>query len=259
MNCNETERWLDAYCDGELEVPRSLELEEHMRGCPACAQKRASATAMSRHIRSAAFAAPENLHRRIRAAVRTEPKADEPVQVRFQSWLFWAFGSVAASLILAFILAQTVFRPDSDQLVLNEIVDSHIRSLIGNHEVDVASSDQHTVRPWFEGKIDFAPPVPDLSGRGFEIVGGRLDYINGHAAAALVYRIRKHYISLFIWPSGAAGKEVEGVRLESRRAQRGYQNVQWKSGSMTYWAISEISADELRDFAKAFMVEATGH
>jgi anti-sigma factor RsiW len=143
--------------------------------------------------------------------------------------------------------------------VLNEIADSHVRSLIGNHLVDVASSDQHTVRPWFEGKVDFAPAVPDLSAHGFEIIGGRLDYINGHPAATLVYQCRKHYISLFIWPSGAANQAVQPARFESRPAQRGYQVLRWNSGGMSHWAISEINADELREFVEAFVHEEAGH
>ena len=143
--------------------------------------------------------------------------------------------------------------------VLNEIADSHIRSLIGNHLVDVASSDQHTVRPWFEGKVDFAPPVPDLSARGFEIIGGRFSYIAGHPAATLVYLSRKHYISLFIWPLGAGHPTDYSIRFERQPAQRGYEVLRWNSGSMSYWAISEIRPEELRDFAKAFASEEAGH
>jgi anti-sigma factor RsiW len=259
MNCQETQRWLEAYCDGELDMPRGLELEQHLRDCPACAQSRKHVTLAGKQIRAAAFNAPENLQERIRAAVLPERKHNNSTSRPVRPWFFWGLSTAAASLVLAFILAQTVFRPGPDGLVLNEIADSHIRSLIGNHLVDVASSDQHTVRPWFEGKVDFAPAVPDLSARGFEIVGGRLDYISGRPAAALVYRSRKHYISLFIWPSGAANKAVQSIGFESKPAQRGYEVLHWNSGGMSHWAISEISSDELRDFAKAFASELAGH
>ena len=258
MNCNETQRWLDAYCDGELDMSRSLELEQHLRGCPVCAQARENAAVAGKHIRAAAFDAPENLQERIRAAVLPDGKCEQPIRRPIRLWFTWGLITAAASLAIAFVLAQTVFRPGSDRMALNEIADSHIRSLIGNHLVDVASSDQHTVRPWFEGKVDFAPSVPDLSAHGFEIIGGRLDYINGHPAATLVYQCRKHYISLFIWPSGAAHPAAQPLRFERQQAQRGYEVLRWKSHSMSYWAISEISPEELRDFAKAFAREEAG-
>lgn len=259
MNCQETQCWLDAYCDGELDLPRSLEVERHLRDCPACAQAKETAALTRKQIRATAFTAPSNLQTRIRAAVLPETKRDRPARLPMRSWFAWGLSTAVASLVLAFILAQTVLRPGADGMVLNEIADSHIRSLIGNHLVDVASSDQHTVRPWFEGKVDFAPAVPDLSARGFQIIGGRLDYINGRPAATLVYQCRKHYISLFIWPSGPVNKAVQSIHFESKPAQRGYEVLHWKSGSMSHWAISEISSEELRDFAKAFANEEAGH
>ena len=258
MNCQEIQRWLDAYCDGELDLPLSLELEQHLRDCTACAQARQNVTIAGKQIRAAAFDAPVDLQRRIRAAVLPDIKRDKLAPRPFRSWLAWGLSAAAASLVLALVLAQTVFRPGAEGTVLNEIADSHIRSLIGNHLVDVASSDQHTVRPWFEGKVDFAPAVPDLSAHRFEIIGGRLDYINGHPAATLVYQCRKHYISLFIWPSGAAHPAAQPLRFERQQAQRGYEVLRWKSGSMSYWAISEISPEELREFAKAFAREEAG-
>ena len=259
MNCQETQRWLDAYCDGELDLPRSVELEQHLCDCPACTQARETVTLAGQQVRAAAFVAPQYLRERIRAAVLPEPKPDKPASLPARWWYFWGLGTAAASLGLAFVLAQTVFRPGADGVVLNEIADSHIRSLIGNHLVDVASSDQHTVRPWFEGKVDFAPAVPDLSARGFELIGGRLDYINGRPAAALVYQCRKHYLSLFIWPTGPAKEAVQSIRFEPQPAQRGYAVIHWKTGSMNYWAISEIRPEELRDFAEAFAKAEAGH
>ena len=259
MNCQETQRWLDAYCDGELDLPRSLELEQHLRDCPACAQARETMKLSGRPIRVAAFKAPAYLQHRIRAAVLPNDERDKPVPRPFRSWFAWGLSAAAASLVLAFVLVQTVFRPGADGTVLNEITDSHIRSLIGNHLVDVASSDQHTVRPWFEGKVDFAPGVPDLSAHGFEIIGGRLDYISGHPAATLVYQCRKHYISLFIWPSDAKNTATRTVAFEHKTSQRGYQVIHWTSNGMDHWAVSEIMPDELRNFAKTFAIEEAGH
>jgi len=259
MNCQEIQRWLGAYCDGELDLPRTLEIEKHLRDCPACAQAKETAMLTRKQIRAAAFDAPSNLQSRIRAAVLPETKRNKPAPRPMRSWFTWGLSTAAASLVLAFIFAQTVLRPNTDGAVLNEIADSHIRSLIGNHLVDVVSSDQHTVRPWFEGKVDFAPAVPDLSAHGFEIIGGRLDYINGHQASTLVYQVRKHYISLFIWPSGAKNTAAQAVVFENKTSQRGYQVIHWISNGMNHWAISEISPEELREFAKAFASEEAGH
>jgi anti-sigma factor RsiW len=131
--------------------------------------------------------------------------------------------------------------------LLAELTDSHVRSLIGTHLTDVISSDQHTVRPWFEGKLDFAPPVEDLSSQGFPLVGGRVEYIDGRAVAALVYERRKHFINLFVWPAAADNQEVR-----EEKPQRGYNIVRWRAAGMNYWAVSEVAEDDLRKFAVAF-------
>src|SRR5262245_54824603 len=248
MNCQESKRWLDAYLDGELDLPRAVELEGHLQDCPACAQAQQRLFSLREAIRAAAFQAPQSLARRVRTALLSQTRSVRPQRTPFRWWLSWGFGSAAATLCLAVILAQTVFQTGPEQRVLNEITDSHIRSLMGTHLVDVASSDQHTVRPWFEGKVDFAPPVPNLSAKGFEIIGGRLDYIAGRPTATLVYQIRKHYISLFIQPAASP----RAMDIESRSYQRGYHVVSWAAHGMRYWAISEISDEELRDFAKTF-------
>jgi anti-sigma factor RsiW len=130
--------------------------------------------------------------------------------------------------------------------LLAQLTDSHVRSLIGTHLTDVATSDQHTVRPWFEGKLDFAPPVEDLSASGFPLVGGRVEYVNGRSVAALVYERRKHFINLFVWPRSGAEEVI------SEKPQRGYNVLHWTSNGMTYWALSEISEDDLRKFAHEF-------
>jgi anti-sigma factor RsiW len=150
---------------------------------------------------------------------------------------------------LGFFIGQTFYRNSARQTLLAQLTDSHIRSLMGTHLTDVISSDQHTVRPWFEGKLDFAPPVPDLSAQGFPLVGGRVEYIGGRAVAALVYERRKHFINLFIWPEAGA----EALRAEP--AQRGYNVMHWRRNGMNYFAVSEVSPEDIRklgdDFAAA--------
>ncbi len=257
MNCRETRYWLDAHCDNELDLSRSVELEQHLRDCPACSASRQNLTLLRRQIRAAAFAAPENLRQRVSAALRAERDQARPAHRPLRWWLAPGLAIAAASLVVAFVLTQTLFRPDPERRVLDEVSDSHIRSLAGTHLVDVVSTDQHTVRPWFEGKIDFAPPVPDLATRGFELIGGRLDYVAGHPAAALVYQRRKHVINVFVQPATDADLARSPV-LQNKTSRRGYQIVAWNSGGMSYWAVSEINVGELREFAEAFSRETTG-
>ena len=136
--------------------------------------------------------------------------------------------------------------------MIAEVAAGHARSLLADHLFDVASSDQHTVKPWFQGKIDFSPPVKDLKEQGFALAGGRLDYIDGHTAAALVYRRRQHVINLFIWPANDAADSA--VRTLSRR---GYQMSHWIAQSLDFWAVSDLNADELGEFARLVRGEAT--
>jgi anti-sigma factor RsiW len=155
--------------------------------------------------------------------------------------------ALAAGVVLGFFAGQFRVHNASERTLLASLTDSHVRSLIGTHLTDVISSDQHTVRPWFEGKLDFAPPVEDLSGQGFPLVGGRVEYIDGRSVAALVYERRKHFINLFVWPAAAGNQEVKG-----EKPQRGYNIVRWHAAGMNYWAVSEIAEDDLRKFAVAF-------
>jgi anti-sigma factor RsiW len=246
MNCQETQHWLSAYCDGELPMPLTLELEQHFGSCQSCAQKRDNLKLMTRRVGSMAYSAPESLRQRMRAAA--QPSA--PVARSVRAGPAWWTGIAAAALFITAFVWQQHDRAQERRMLLSEVTDSHIRSLVGDHLVDVASSDKHTVRPWFEGKVDFAPAVPDLSAHGFKTIGGRLDYINGHSAAALVYQCRKHYISLLLWPAGA--DENATSVIESETAQRGYSIVRWNEGGLCYWAISEVSQDDLQSFAQAF-------
>lgn len=127
-----------------------------------------------------------------------------------------------------------------------ELVDNHVRSLIGDHLTDIRSTDQHTVKPWFAGKIDFAPRVVDLTAKGFPLLGGRVDYIRGHTAAALVYGRRRHFVNLFIWPAGASEMGAQS------RAYNGYSLLHWVADGLSYWAVSDAAAPELDAFSSAY-------
>lgn len=248
MSCEDARRLIAAYSDGELDLVRSLEVEEHLRGCDSCASAHENLRALKQAAHSAYFHAPAGLRESVLASLRPSTPISQNAVIR-RAPRFWITTglALAAGILLGFFAGQIRVRDASEQTLLAALTDSHVRSLIGTHLTDVISSDQHTVRPWFEGKLDFAPPVPDLSGQGFPLVGGRIEYIDGRSVAALVYERRKHFINLFVWPTAAANQEVKGVN-----PQRGYNIVRWHAAGMNYWAVSEIAGDDLRKFAAAF-------
>src|SRR5262249_22819179 len=137
-------------------------------------------------------------------------------------------------------------RSSHQQVILSAVLAGHIRSLQADHLVDVPSSDRHTVKPWFQGRLDFAPPVPDLSELGWTLIGGRLDYVDGRPVAALVYRRRMHNINVFLWPrSGAASDTIKGEDAQ------GYSVLHWDGADMAYWVVSDMNRLELYDFAQS--------
>jgi anti-sigma factor RsiW len=248
MNCDDARRLLAAYSDAELDLVRSLEVEEHLRSCDSCASARENLRTLKQAAHSAYFQAPDGLRESVLAAVRASEPVPQNVAVRRapRSWVTTGL-ALAAGILLGFFVAQILYRHSSERALLAALTDSHVRSLIGTHLTDVISSDQHTVRPWFEGKLDFAPPVADLSGQGFPLVGGRVEYIDGRAVAALVYERRKHFINLFVWPGATGNQEVN-----AEKPQRGYNVVRWRALGMNYSAVSEIGEDDLRKFAAVF-------
>jgi len=247
MTCDEVRPLLAAYHDGELDAAGVVQVGEHVRGCERCRAEIESLRTLSRAVQPAFFAAPAELSGNILAAIaESEPATNiVPLPRRSTAWL-WHGLSLAAALVLGFSIAQLFHGQSAHNALLAQLTDSHVRSLIGTHLTDVATSDQHTVRPWFEGKLDFAPPVEDLSAAGFPLVGGRVEYVNGRAVAALVYERRKHFINLLVWPKNGAEDVI------SEKPQRGYNILHWTGNGMTYWAVSEIAEDDLRKFAHEF-------
>ena len=253
MNCLETRRLLDADVDGELDLVHQLELEEHLRVCPQCAALRDRLATRRAVLRESLprYAAPPALVRKVRAAVLAETKpATEPEQGKrgvLIRWPVWSAAGIAAlavfSLGLGFAWGNARARGN---LLVDEAVTDHIRSLQFNHLSDVASTDQHTVKPWFAGKLDFAPPVVDLAAAGFPLIGGRLEHLAGRPAAALVFHRRAHAINLFIWPAAAGSISSHQALLS------GYHTQSWSQRGFNFLAVSEIPAAELSQFAAAF-------
>jgi anti-sigma factor RsiW len=184
--------------------------------------------------------APDLVRERLLRSIRTQSKS---------RWISRPLvGALAASVALAIALSAVMMQGSPADAIELELVASHVRSLQVDHLTDVASSDQHTVKPWFAGKLDFSPPVRDLREQGFPLEGGRLDYLGGRTVAALVYRRHQHVINLFIWPD-AAGRADE-------RARDGYHLLRWSSSGFGYWAVSDLNAAELRDFEQQLRAAA---
>ncbi len=249
MDCPGTRQLLHAYVDGELDLVHQMEIEAHLKSCPVCAAVCEEHRALQSALRggSLRYQVPTQLEARVRATVgaaRTRTPREMPRRVAPGSPLRWL--AAAAAIALTVFLGWKVLpsgRSRDDQLA-RDVVAGHVRSLLASHLLDVPSTDQHTVKPWFAGKLDFSPPVGDFKERGFELVGGRLDYLDGRAVAALVYRRRQHTINLFVWPV-PGGAERSEVAL----SQQGYNLVHWTQAGMDFWAVSDLNAADLAQFA----------
>ena len=276
MICEEAIKLMDGYLDGELDPMTSQKIEQHLRDCRKCEEAYEAHTALAHAISRGApyYKAPTELRERIQSSLRdavgvkdsrsaarenrallTSPRAERRLVLPEIPWNWLA---LAAAIILAAIIASSFLPglrpPTSDQFLATQLIASHVRSLMADHLTDVASSDQHTVKPWLDTKLDFAAPVVDLSGDGFPLIGGRLDYLDNHSAAALVYQRRKHFINLFIWPTTPAdSKEQKMVERE------GYHLVHWADGDFTYWAVSDVSVDDLQNFQRSFEQQVPPH
>lgn len=243
MSCEQTRLYLHPYLDDELGVADAIRFEEHLAECAECRSTREQVLALRKALRSAdlRFEPTDALASRVSAALR-QSAAPRRAPFRSNNWM-----AIAASVVVAAGLSVLFMSRNSAHvdLMAREIVDSHIRSLQANHLMDVPSSDRHTVKPWFQGKVDFSPPVADLAAQGWPLEGGRLDYIQGKPVAALVYERRKHQVNVFLWPAG--GHPDEDFRQQS---EQGYQIVHWISSGMNYWLTSDVNGAELLDFAR---------
>ena len=246
MTCDEAEILLHALIDGELDAGHAREVEDHIAGCPRCATQLAAYREMSKTIAEADlhFAAPAALRQRIEAALPL-PQI-QAVPSRRAVLRGFAMGS-AVSAIAASGLVAIVLRGDDEQRIMSEVVAAHLRSLQAGHLTDVISTDQHTVKPWFNGKLDVAPPVVDLTAQGFTLIGGRLDYVDTRPIGAVVYRRRSHVINLFV--AQTASTERRAAKTETIQ---GFNIRRWSERGLNYWAVSDIAADELSDFGEKF-------
>lgn len=243
--CPDKETALHALFDGELDPVSAASLEEHLRGCAGCRAALSRLEAVREAMNGIAFEAPEALRARIVAD--TVGVAPPPVRRGWTASLRdGAIGAIAAGLVAA-VVGPQLAAPG----LTTALVDGQIRSLQSGHLVDVETSDRHTVKPWFNGRIAFAPPVVDLKDQGYPLVGGRLDVIQRQDAAVLVFRRHLHTINLFIRPAGAR------PLLAANASQSGYTLRGWRAGGLEFWAVSDIEPGDLDQFERAFRA-ATG-
>jgi anti-sigma factor RsiW len=251
MTCQECHDFIDAYIDNELDVAASILVKQHLRDCAQCQPLLESRKALRSLLSNPQlhFEAPQSLRGRIQSALPVAPlPAIRREKVRpINPWLFVPLGLAAAFAILlglVFINQNVMLgRSDINPLVA-EVISSHVRSLLATHLLDVPSSDQHTVKPWFEGKLRFSPTVHDFTDHGFRLIGGRLDYINDREVAALVYQRNKHVINLFTWPSESAREAAPQSFVKD-----GNNVLHWAHAGFEYWAVSDLNQEDLRAFA----------
>lgn len=236
--CNEMQLLVQADIDGELQPANAARVAAHLAHCPDCTAAQARLMALSTRLRQDAprYPASDRLRAAVRANLAVAPAAPRRVRTIAQGAWFGAGFAVAAALAAFLVLPAGGGLPDA-------VVAAHIRALQPGHLMDVVSTDQHTVKPWFDGKLPFAPPVKELAQAGFPLTGGRLDYLDGRTAAVLVYRSGQHLIDLFTWPDAGA---TEAIPASGSRD--GYNFRRWRSGGMAFWAVSDLNPEELDAF-----------
>ena len=253
-DCADMPLLIQAHVDGELTAAEIATIEAHLERCESCAALQARLVALSTQVRQEVtyHREPDALRSAVRARLATLAPAEgqaakvanDNTMPRWRRWMrtplapFGTGVALAAGLAMLFLLPQSSNLPDA-------VVSDHIRALQPGHLMDVVSTDQHTVKPWFDGRLDFAPPVKDFDAKGFPLTGGRLDYLAGRQVAALIYHRRQHIIDLYVWPD-----EEHGDTSPTPGSLSGYNFLHWRQGGMVFWAVSDLDATELAEFAR---------
>lgn len=247
MRCDHCLDALDARLDGELTPAESREVDLHLAGCADCGREYESRVATHRLLAETLvrYPAPDVLKARIRSALAQPHEFQSPPRATRSWWRVAAAGILVAAASSALTLA-AVRRPVASA-VTDELLASHVRSLMPGHLTDVVSTNQHLVKPWFNGRVDLSPPVPNLDSLGFPLVGGRADYVHGRAVPVVVYGRRQHLINVFAWPETGTDEPPSEV------ARNGYHFVRWRRDGVEYWAVSDLNSAELRSFVTLFV------
>ena len=247
MSCEFTRSVLHGYLDGELDATRAAEFERHLESCRECANTLGAEEALRSSLqRSGLYEhAPVSLQKRVRSDLNAATAAPATQRIPVWRWLAVAAAMLIVASVSFYAWPRIQNSSASSPVTAAEIIDAHVRSLQPGHLTDVASNDQHTVKPWFNGKLAFVPPVKDYADEGFPLVGGRLDVLSGQNVAALVYGRHKHFINVFVWPT----KEPD-TPIHPPGARQGYQWVHWRHQGMEFCAISDVSDSDLHELAQ---------
>jgi anti-sigma factor RsiW len=246
MECQESQNLMPADIDHELDSPSIVQVAAHLADCPVCANACEHLVSFRRAINTLGtrYSAPSHLAQRIKNLLfKEKQRAGRPTQMP-SAWIHFGIAT-AASMAFAFTLILYWAVRSKTERIDQEVVASHFRSHLPNHLADVASSDRHTVKPWFTGKLDLSPPVHDLAEEGIALIGGRLDYSNERPVAAMAYRHRQHVLNVYAWPDNA--HSIGPMQVTSKQ---GYQLIHWTQYGMNYWVISDMNAHELMGFAR---------
>ncbi|HEY0268112.1 MAG TPA: anti-sigma factor [Methyloradius sp.] len=256
MNHEQAQVLVTAYVDKELSISETVAFEQHLNDCIECQSEYKNQLAINELIKHNAeyFSATPQFIKQLKTILPEPASIKEPSKVWHFSWRIPSFSTSALMASMVAIIWSTAIYlavPTAQDRVISELISSHVRSMQVDHLSDVISTDKHTVKPWFNGKLDFSPEVTDFATQGFPLEGGRLDYINGKTVAAIVYRYKKHPINVYIWPSN--NKDLVAQKSNSH----GYHLIHWITAGMEYWAVSDLAADELMIFANILKNEET--
>jgi mycothiol system anti-sigma-R factor len=247
MSCELPRTTVHGYLDGELDAVRAAEFERHLEHCPECVAALESQESLRSSLQRAQLyeKAPAQLRQKVLASLRPA----EPVSISSRRRPGVAQWLAVAAVLLLLLYSGWRFLPglgekNNQTILAAQIVDAHLRSLEPNHLTDVVSTDQHTVKPWFDGKLDFAPPVQDFADDGFPLAGGRLDVVGGRTVAALVYGRRKHFVNVFVWPTRDSDTSPRSG------SQQGYHWITWQKNGMAFWAVSDVAPSDLDDLQR---------
>jgi len=249
MRCADCLDAINAYLDDELTPDEHREMEEHLTSCADCRREHEVLATTSRTLKEGLVRhrAPDVLKARIRSALAQPDAFDRPVPLARFSWVRVAAAGLMIAAASSALTYGVVRRPFAQRTAASDVLSSHIRSLMPGHLVDIASTDQHNVKPWFNGRLDLSPSVPRLDSIGFPLLGGRVDYVAGRSVAAVVYGRRQHVINVFSWPASDATSLAPSASTE-----KGYHVVHWRNEGMEMWAVSDLNVGELQQFVAAF-------
>jgi anti-sigma factor RsiW len=256
VNCKEAQEKIDVYLDRELTLSDSRDFETHLDQCENCQLTLKSARALNTSVQKIAYTnTPFSLRHKIKNDLK-ESAGEEGLVFNKLQLLSFAGGSALLASIVAWVTISFVTHVSLQTQLIDELTQAHVHSLMVDHVTDITTSDRHTVKPWFSGRLDFSPMVKDFSDDDFSLLGGRLEYLNKQTAAALVYKKRSHFINVFIFHDNEGDTILQQRDVQNKKMQhQSYNLVNWRNKGLSYWAISDLNREELEQFSQLFIAQ----